>query len=349
MTITLKDIAKKANVSTATVSRVLNDKVVGNMRKETYEKIKTIINETNYTPHALASGLRKGLSKVIGVIFPDSVNPYYAQLGKVIEDECFKNGYLTLICNTNSDINRERDYIKLLISQRVSGIVVCSTGLSGKEIRNIPFKDKRVVLLDEEISDYNGRIVIGNDFLGGYLGAQYLYGLCHEDIVVITGPENLSSSRDRLNGFLEYITENGKSFNSQYIINGEYSLKSAYKELSKKLKEGLKFSAVFTFSDLMAIGAIKALNDSNLNVPEDISLLGYDNILFDELMKPGITTIATPFEELGRIAVKELIKNGKERKKRGNKIVLEPKLIVRNSCIRYIPNKINMKKGESNK
>ncbi|MBD3305267.1 LacI family DNA-binding transcriptional regulator, partial [candidate division KSB3 bacterium] len=125
MVITLKDIAKMANVSTATVSRVLNNKAVGNMRPETCTRIQKIIEETGYTPHALASSLRKGLSHVVGVILPDNVNPYYAQLGKAVENECFRNGYLTLICNSNSDVNREKDYIKHLTSQRVAGILLC--------------------------------------------------------------------------------------------------------------------------------------------------------------------------------------------------------------------------------
>jgi len=187
MQVTLKDIAKIANVSVATVSRVLNDKAAGNMKLETCERIKKIIEETNYTPHALAADLRTGLLKVIGVIFPSNVNPYYAQLGRAIENECFHSGYLTFICNTDSNVNKEKDYIKLLTSQRVSGIILCSTGLTNQEIEDISTRRIKVVLLDEEIDNFEGDVVIGNDFYGGYIGARYLLGLGHKNILVIMG------------------------------------------------------------------------------------------------------------------------------------------------------------------
>jgi len=307
MAITLKDIARMAHVSTATVSRVLNDKAVGNMKPETCERIKKIIEDTGYTPHALASSLRKGLSRVVGVILPDNVNPYYAQLGKAIENECFQNGYLTLICNSNSDINREKDYIKLLTSQRVSGILLCSTGLSGREVSAMVPQNIRVIMLDEESVDFEGDIVIGDDVVGGYLGAEYLYELGHERILVIKAPDILSSSRNRLEGFVKQTEEKGKHLDVNFVLGGDYNtLESGCKAVNQALVRGLEFTAIFSFNDLMAIGAIKALYEHNYRVPEDISVLGYDNIFLDELVKPRITTVATPLEELGKLAVKKV-------------------------------------------
>jgi len=220
MPVNLKAIAKMANVSVATVSRLINNKAAGNMTPETYKKIKEIIEKTNYTPHALAAGLRIGLLKVIDVIFPSNINPYYAQFGHAIENECFKRGYLTFVCNTDSNAVKERDYIRLLISQRVTGIILCSTGLSNSEIKSVLPHIIRVILLDEEIDNFQGDIVIGNDFNGGYIGAKYLFELGHRNILVVLGPEKLGSCRDRLNGFYKFLEEKGIKFNKNLLING---------------------------------------------------------------------------------------------------------------------------------
>ncbi|HEB31692.1 MAG TPA: LacI family transcriptional regulator [Spirochaetes bacterium] len=330
--ITLRDIAKLAGVSTATVSRVLNKKEKGNMRKATCERIKRIIKQTGYTPHALASGLRKGLSNVIGVILPDNVNPYYAQLGKAVENECFNNGYLTLFCNTNSDRKREAAYIKHLTGQRVSGILLCSTGLTGKEIRELVPDTINVILMDEELEDFSGDVVIGDDYKGGYEGARYLYNLGHADILIITGPEKRSSTENRLRGFLDFISETGMVCDERYIMRGDYNLRTAYNIVKEALIKKLRFSVVFAFNDLMAIGVIKAISENNLSVPQDVSVLGYDNIFIDDLTNPSITTVATPFEDLGRIAVKRLLERIDSESKRGERILLQPTLIVRESC-----------------
>ncbi len=337
MSITLKDIAKLAKVSTATVSRVLNDNTEGNMSTETYERIKKIIDETGYTPHALASGLRRGLSNVIGVILPDNVNPYYAQLGKAIENECFNNEYMTLICNTNSDKRREIDYLRHLIGQRVTGILLCSTGLMGDKIKSIVPPQIRVILLDEEISNFESDIIIGDDYKGGYEGARYLFNLGHREILVITGPLSRGSSQNRLKGFMDFLEDNNIEIKQDLIIEGQYDIESAYNIVINAIEKGLSFSAVFTFNDMMAIGSIKAFNKLNLRVPRDISVLGYDNIFIDDLITPRISTIATPLEELGRIAVNMLLKGIKQVKEKGQKILLEPILVVRESCERFKP------------
>ena len=331
MSMTIKDIAKIANVSTATVSRVLNNNYKGNMRKETYERVEKIIIETSYIPHAVAAGLRKGLLKTVGVILPDSTNPYYAQLGRAIENEAFKNGYLTLVCNTDLDVNKEIFYIRLLLGHRVSGIILCSTGLNARQIKSILPKEIYVVLLDEEIKDFDADLVIVNDFLGGYMGAQYLYNLGHRNVAVITGPKNLSSSQQRLTGYLKFMKEKGINIDYNNIIASNYTLESSYRIVKKLFYSKSSISAIFTFNDLMAIGAIKALYEMNIRVPDEISVLGFDNIFLDNLVTPNITTIETPINRLAKLAVKKLV-NQQCKEEKTKKIIVDPKLIERQSC-----------------
>jgi len=158
--------------------------------------------------------------------------------------------------------------------------------------------------------------------------------LWDKNILVIMGPEKLSSCRNRLNGFYQYFKENVIELNKNLFVNGEYTLEASYNAVCKAIRNGFKFSAIFTFNDLMAIGAMKALNDNNFNVPEDVSILGYDNIFIDEIVSPEITTVATPLEELGRFAVKNLIQNSNKKKRTYKKTLLEPKLVIRGSCIK---------------
>jgi len=329
MHVNLKVIARMAGVSTATVSRVINNKAVGNMKRETFERIKKIIEATDYRPDALAAGLRRGSTNLIGVILPDTVNPYYAQLGSFIGREAFRHGFLTLVCNSAAETAREKDYVKHLISQRVAGILLCSTGLPAKELEPLLLAKSRVILLDEDVEDFDGNAVIGDDYLGGWKGADYLHSLGHSEILVIIGPEKLNSVRNRLRGFCDFKDKRTGGCDLDLVVSGDFTIESSYRELSAALGKGLKATAVFAFNDLMAIGAIKALMDKGYRVPQDMSVLGYDNIFIDELMNPKITTVATPLDLLAEKAVR-LIVEGADRK--GEKLLLEPKILVRDSC-----------------
>ncbi len=324
-----------AQVSTATVSRVINNKHQGNMSRETYEKVRRLLQQTNYVPHAIASGLRTGLTKVIGIVVPDNVNPYYAQLGHAIENACFQSGYTALICNTNRDIARERKYVRLLASQRVAGIILCSTGLNHEEIENnIARELTRVVLVDESVEGFGGPLVIGDDRRGGWLGMEYLSSLGHERVLILTGPANLSSTRDRLAGALGCAAGRGKSLPPELILNAGYALEAACEAVDSALERGgPPFSAVFAFNDLMAIGAMKALDRRGLKVPGEVSVLGYDNIFLNEIITPPLTTVATPIVELGWQSF-QLILGRQQAPPDRRPILVQPRLVVRESCAR---------------
>ena len=329
MGVTLKEIAKMAGVSTTTVSRVLNGKAPGNMSHDTFEKVTRIVTLTGYAPNPVASSLRSGSSRVIGVILPSSTNPYYAQLGSFIENEAYNNGHLIFVCNSNSDVGRERRYIETLKNHRASGILLCSTGLTGQEIRTLREENTRCVLLDEEVGDYQGDIVLGDDFNGGRMGAQYLYDLGHREILVILGPEHLSSTKNRLAGFLSFFATIPEAKNT--IANGDFTIQSGYVAVNEKLGR-VPFTAVFSFNDVMAIGAIHALQTNGARVPDNVSVLGYDNIFIDPYVSPGITTVSTPLDELARIAVAAVIHNPSQPDVPLGRRSILPRLIERESC-----------------
>ncbi len=335
MTITLKEIAKLAGVSTASVSRVINNKAVGNMRRETYDKIQAVIKRTMYTPNPLAAGLRQGYTKTVGVIFPSNVNPIYSKLGNILEDEAFKHGYFLLLCNSNYDKVRERNYLNLLKQQRVSGVILSSTKLNREEIETINIDKRRLVVMDEVIEGYDGEFILGDDFAGGERAIGYLFGLGHSDILLICGDKGFASSSNRIDGVKNTYQQWEKSFDEKMIFYSDNSVESAKQCISEAIRKKMGFSAVFAFNDVMAMGAIAALKHYGLRVPEDVSVIGYDNIDLGELFTPQITTIAPSSEQMMRFAFSRIMKaNLPDQEIKPKTTVFEPQLIIRESCQR---------------
>ncbi|MCP4755091.1 MAG: LacI family transcriptional regulator [Proteobacteria bacterium] len=335
MTATLKDIAKLAGVSTASVSRAINNKANGNMRPETLRKIQAVIAQTMYTPNPLASGLRHGYTKAVGVVFPSNTNPYYARLGNLLENEAFENGHLMLLCNSNYDIEREKDYLNLLAQQRVSGVILCSTELKREDLATCGLDENRLVLIDEDIEGYVGEAVLVDDIVGGEKGAGYLFGLGHSEILIITGAEGYYSSKCRLNGVRNAFRQWGRPFDETLVFAGDYSIDSAKQCISEAIRRNKEFSAVFAFNDMMAIGTISALKHYGLKVPDDVSVIGYDNIPMGELFIPEITTIAASSEQMVKKAFAKILDAGRPKPAQPpQKIKFEPQLIIRESCRR---------------
>lgn len=333
MKLRITDIAKMANVSTATVSHVLNEKIKGNMSEETYLKVKKVISENGYTKDRISSAMRTGKTKVIGLILPTNTNLFYAQLANSIESTLFKAGYLTYICTTDYSIKIEMEYIKTLLQQKVSGIFLCSSGLSNDELSKLneinPNTD--LILLDEKIENYTGIKVISDDFAGGEIGTQYLFDNQHFKIVVVAGPKNLESTINRLSGIKSKYESKAMSFEDQILVYGDYLLNRSREIILELLKKNRDFTAIFALNDMMAIGAILAINEVGLRVPDDISVLGYDNINLTELFYPKISTIEIPINQIAQKAL-NIILNPEEHKT-GIINPIKPRLVVRESVM----------------
>lgn len=333
----IKDIAKMANVSPTTVSRVINSNYKNHMKQETYKKVLKIIQEVGYSPDALASGLRKGLAKVIGIIIPDNSNPYFASLCKAIEDKCFKEGYGTFFCNSNLDKDRGAYYLKFLSSQKISGLILCNYGLNKEDINIITNNGTNYILLGENIDGVDCDYIGVDDFKGGYMAAEYLYRLGHREILILKGPDNFQASSIRINGFLKFMDEKGNTIEEANIIECNNStFAEGYNSIAKLAKKKLNFSAIFTFNDLMAIGVIKYLSENKLI--QNISVMGFDNIFISELINPSLTTIEDDTKKLGEMAVDRILHKLRDKKIKSKSMLIEPKLIIRDSCKKYIFN-----------
>lgn len=327
--INIHELAKIVGVSSATVSRALSGLAEGNMKKETYLKVIEAAKTYGFMPNQLSAGLRMGYSKTIGIIFPTNINPYYSMLANLIEERAFKNGYFTYICNSNYDTARELAYIKKLKAQMVAVIFLCSTGLSKSAIEELNSEKSPIILLDEEVKNYQGSSIVIDDCSGGNIGTSFLIKNNHIDIAIIAGPKKLNSTKERLRGAFLALKDSGISVEKS-IFYGDYTIESGKKITEIIFKENKNISALFCFNDLMAIGASLMLHKLNKNIPSDVSILGYDNITYSEIVAPSISTIATPLKSLVDAGI-NLVLDKKNNPSLEKKFVITPYLIERES------------------
>jgi len=332
--INLTELSKLTGFSTATISRALNGLYHGNMKKETYDKIIKVADSCGYIPNKLSAGLRSGFTNIVGIVFPSNINPYYALLGNLIEKKAFLNGYLTYVCNSDYDAEKSLVYIKMLKSHMASGILLCNTGLSKSIIEKFNSNSSPIILLDEEVSDYNGASVIIDDFRGGYIGTEFLIKSNHHKIAFIAGPKKINSSKKRLEGSKAALKAYNVKIKENIFFYGDYSIESGKTIVNEILSEHKDISAIFCFNDLMAIGACISLKKLNLKIPNQISVLGYDNNIFSSIVYPSISTIATPVITIADYALKIILNYRKDKKILNKKFVVTPYLIERESTIR---------------
>ena len=325
---TLADIAKAVEVSKTTVSIVLNNKD-GNISKETREKILNKAKELNYVPNFLAKSLTTNKSYSIGVIVPDIQNPFFSEIAKAIENIAEKSGYSMILCNTFNSKEKEEKYINLLMSKSIDGIIIAPVsekidGLKKLEANGIPF-----VLVDRLIKNYeNVNGVFCNNKEGIKIGVHFLYKNNKRNIAFIIGNSNLETSKERLIGFNEKMEELN-ILNKDLIIHEEYSMEGGFSATEKLMIKEKNIDAIFYSSDVMAIGGMKYLLRNGYKIPEDISILGFDNINISSFIEPELTTVAQPIWEMGEESIKLLFKLINKEEVLNKTVELEAYLIER--------------------
>lgn len=330
---TINDVAKKAGVSITTVSHVINDtRFVSN---ELREKVNQAIIDVGYYPNQLARGLRSGVTATIGLMIPDNSNPFFAEISKIIETVGFENGYSVILCNSSGDLKKEAAYIETLMSHQIDGIILISVNSTLENLNRIKERNIPFVVVDRDFPQYDGDTVLVNNELGGYLATKYLIDLGHKKIACIEGSSNVNPSSDRFKGYLRALEESNIPFNKQYLVRGDFEYQSgegAFEELCS-LKD--RPTAIFACNDMMAIGALRKAKSLKVHIPEDISLIGFDNISFASAVSPALTTVGQPIQELSRQAISILINKIQNRDdvQPAKKILLDPELVIRESCL----------------
>jgi LacI family transcriptional regulator len=332
MATTIKDIAEETGVSYATVSRALNDKY--GVKPGTREKILTVARARGYTPNGIARGLVRKQTHSIGLIIPDISNPFFPQVASGVEDGAKEKGYSVFLCNTNYESDQEARYLQLLIEKRVDGIILASGFQASDTINPLLMGSLPIVSLCTRFENVNNSFVVIDNERGGFIATKHLIEQGYPSVGYIGTQGDGLSQGQRFKGYLQALEKFNIPFDDRFVFSGDLKRETGY-EITKRLIAGQHFPrALFVENDLMALGAIQGIKESGLRVPDDIAVVGFDDIAFASFPEIGLTTVRQPKYEMGKMAVNILLDSIIESTKEPKKHILEPKLIIRTSSCR---------------
>ena len=337
MTVTIKDVAERAGVSKTTVSHVLNKTRF--VAEETRKKVELAAEYLNYEPSSVARSLKVKATKSLGMIITSNMNPFFAEIVREIEKFSYQGGYNLILCNTENDPHKTKSYMQMLSQKRVDGILVmCSTFNDHLFTTIIKQKTVPLVVMDWGPSvDFIDQIQ-DNSLQGGMLATQHLISLGHSQIGHIAGPLNKLQSQRRFEGFQQAMTQAGLTVNPKWVVESDFECEGGYQAMEKILAQETLPTAIFVGNDIMAMGALSAINEKGLRVPQDISLVGYDNISLSAFFSPALTTVGQPFTKLAKLAIDTLIDRLEHPREHGKTISLEPTLVERASTREIVEN-----------
>jgi LacI family transcriptional regulator len=346
--ITSKDVARLAGVSRSTVSLVLNNVSTVKIAAETREKVLKAARELNYRPNVLAQSLKTNRSQIIGLLIPSITNPFFPAVAQGVEDVAVANGYNVFLCNTFRDRVKEENYIQTLVGKQVDGIIVASSVHNPLFLQEAQRRKIPIVTFDRRIENNGFDCIHFDNVKGGEMAVNYLFSLGHRNIGFITTSMHSSSHSERLTGYKNAHQKAGIAVNHNYIKDDKYQNKGVkgnnyetnvgFKLTAELLEQCPEITAVFAVNDLTALGVIK-LGQRGIRIPEDLSVIGFDNIYLTEMITPTLTTIAQPTYQMGRQAAQILIaklmsdrNDHDEFKDPWHLLRFAPGLVVRESC-----------------
>ena len=326
---TIKDVAKMAGVSTTTVSHVINKTRF--VAQETESLVLQAIKDLNYSPSAVARSLKVNTTKSIGMIVTTSEAPYFAEIIHAVEEHCYRQGYSLFLCNTQNNAEKIKNHLEMLAKKRVDGILVmCSEYLPDSLNLLHSFENIPMVVMDWGPNVHTD-IILDNSFDGGYLATKHLIENGHKYIGIIAGELTKTTAKTRYEGFIHAMKEAGLTVNPNWVMEGFFEPEDGYECMNKILSQDNLPTAVFCCNDLMALGAISAIGEKGLRVPENISIIGYDNIHASRFYSPPLTTVHQSKSRLGVQAVNLLFERINHKSDQKEKIEIYPELVVRKS------------------
>jgi LacI family transcriptional regulator len=302
---TIKDVANRAGVSISTVSHVINNSRA--VSEESRQRVEEAMAELDYQPNTLARSLRRQQTQSIGMIVPDIANPFFAEIARGIEDSSFQQNYSIILCNSEGDLEKQVAYTNLLIQNQVAGIVFVAAGVSTELVEDLQHREVPLVVVDRAVPRVEVNSVMTNHNQGGRLATQHLIDLGHRRIACISAGSGLSPSADRVTGYMETLWENNMPVNKKLIMHGDFQYESGYKAVHKLLDLPEPPTAVFACNDLMAVGCISAAAERGLRVPQDLSVVGFDNVRLASFTNPPLTTVSQPMRQIGTLALELLM------------------------------------------
>ncbi len=330
--VTMADVAHEVGVSMMTVSRVINHK--GDVSEVTRRRVLEVIERLDYCPSGIARGLATRRTGTLGLVVPDVANPFFAEVARGVEHVAYAEGYNVFLCNTDEDPGRELDVLNSLEEKRVDGLVLCSSRLESEDLRLVVDSHPVVVLVNRRLNGAGEQVraVLVDDVLGGRLTAGHLVGRGHRAIGLLAGPAGSRSGRSRLQGYQAILAEAGLRFDAGWVQNCAPVAGAGRTVARALLGAHAELTALLCYNDLVAVGVLRAAAELGRSVPEDLAVVGFDDIPLAALVTPPLTTCRIPRYELGVRAVKLLLGQIRGDSAGSEEIILEPELVVRESA-----------------
>lgn len=327
---TMKDIARLAGVSTSTVSHVINKSRF--VSEDIAERVNKAAQDLNYAPSALARSLKMNRTRTIGMLVTTSTNPFFGEVVKGVERSCYHKGYNLILCNTEGDNERMKASINTLLQKRVDGLLLMCSTLEGERIEVFDrYPDIPVVVMDWGPMLFASDKIQDNSLSGGYIATNYLIECGHKEIGCITGPLIRHQAQMRYEGYKRAVLEAGLEINPQWIVESDFECEGGYEAFNRILENGPLPSSIFVSNDMMAMGVLNAAHEKGIRIPEDVSIMGYDDIHIARFMSPALTTVHQPKYRLGKVAVETLLKKLEKETLEPQVVQLDPTLVVRKS------------------
>lgn len=327
---TIKDVARLAGVSTTTVSHVINKTRF--VAETTQEKVLDAVKQLNYAPSAVARSLKCNTTRTIGMLVTQSTNLFFSEVIDGVESYCYRQGYTLILCNTGGIYEKQRDYIRMLAEKRVDGMLVMCSDLTEELLEmleshpNIP-----KVIMDWGPETSQADKIIDNSEEGGYLATKYLIEKGHKAIACLSGHFVKAACQERIAGFRRAMAEANLPVNDDWILEGNFECDTAVLAADKILAMDTRPTAVFCFNDTMALGLMSRLQQRGVRVPQDMSIIGYDNIELAEYFSPPLTTVHQPKRRVGKNAFEILLERIKDKEHERRTFEMHPEIVERDT------------------
>ena len=327
--VTIKDIAKELGISASTVSRALSDSPLVN--NDTKRTILQTAERLGYQRNELARALVMGSSGAVGLLVPDITNPFFSDIARGVGEVADKIGVGVILCNTDGRIDRELNYVRLMRRKRVDGLLLCSTTIDAPYLKELAMAKLPFILVSRLSGESNVPFVITDDRAGAKLAVEHLVDLGHRDIGFIGGPENVQASRDRMESYLNVLNNNCLAALPDWRSFAGFTQAAGREAAQRMLSLPHRPTAVFAANDVTALGVLEVAEGMGLRVPQDLSLVGYDDISYASLPRIQLTTIAQPAVEMGQIAAKWLFEALEHPETPRLQRTLTPRLVARST------------------
>jgi LacI family transcriptional regulator len=327
---TIRDVAKRAGVAPITVSRVINNS--GYASQETRARVEAAVAELGYVPNTLARSLRSRRTNTLALVLTDITNPFWTTVARGVEDTASDAGFNVIFCNTDESEAEQHKYLRVLLQKQVDGVLLVPARSTSEPIEFIQEQRTPVVVLDRWVPDARADVVRCDSEGGAYQLVRLLLSLGHRRIALLSGPPGVSTAEDRIAGYRRALAEAGLRGGAELVHDGEFTQASGYEMARQALAAKPRPTALFAGNNFIAIGALRALRDAGLGVPEDVALVGFDDLPAALVIEPFLTVAAQPAYEMGQRATALLLARlSGQAPEAYQEIVLPTEVIVRQS------------------